>query len=377
MPPSMRRVVGRRGRPGAWMERVPAPRPQAGHARVRTLRVGVDGTDEALVRQGSVEPPPGRQALTLGHEVLGRVEQAPPGSDLREGDRVVALVRAGCGSCEPCRAGFADLCPTGEYAEHGIKGLDGFLRDLWTAPPERLVRVPPDLEDVAVLTEPLSIIVKAAQHARAVQRRMPWHAGNGGLRGRRALVAGTGSLGSLATLLLLHEGLEVWAYDRHTHDAYGSRLLSRAGATHVNAKEQRIDAVARDAGDFDVIIETTGVPDVWTTIHPTLAGNGVLVLLGVSPRDRAVETPLARLLTRTVLRNQAMLGSVNSNRLHFEEALHLLRAFQRRWADLPHALITHVYDAEHYEPALTYDDPDVVKKVVDWTQPSAETAAPA
>ena len=53
-------------------------------------------------------------------------------ADLQPGDLVVSTVRLPCTDpdCAPCRAGQYDFCMTGNYREHGIKGLDGFMTEL-------------------------------------------------------------------------------------------------------------------------------------------------------------------------------------------------------------------------------------------------------
>ncbi|WP_328610671.1 zinc-binding dehydrogenase [Amycolatopsis sp. NBC_00345] len=46
----------------------------------------------------------------LGHEMAGEVAEAPPGSRVRAGDRVVALCGYPCGRCVPCLAGYYAHC---------------------------------------------------------------------------------------------------------------------------------------------------------------------------------------------------------------------------------------------------------------------------
>lgn len=49
---------------------------------------------------------------SLGHEAAGEVIEAPPGSRVRPGDRVVALCGYPCGRCPACRAGSYAHCPS-------------------------------------------------------------------------------------------------------------------------------------------------------------------------------------------------------------------------------------------------------------------------
>ena len=50
------------------------PDPAAGEVLVRTLRVGVDGTDHEVIAGNHGEFPEGENHLVLGHEAVGVVE---------------------------------------------------------------------------------------------------------------------------------------------------------------------------------------------------------------------------------------------------------------------------------------------------------------
>src|ERR671939_1301182 len=77
----------------ARIDEVPDPPAQDGAVLVRTLAIGVCGTDDEIVSGAYGFAPPGRDRLILGHESLGRVEEAPPESGFRAGDLVVGIVR--------------------------------------------------------------------------------------------------------------------------------------------------------------------------------------------------------------------------------------------------------------------------------------------
>jgi len=336
---------------------------------VRTLLTGIDGTDEEILREAKADPPEGEAHLVLGHECLGEVVEAPEGAGLAPGDLVVPLVRHGCGGCERCHRGEADLCPTDDYREHGIKGLHGFMREYWTDTPEHLVKAPRGLGRVAVLTEPLSIVVKALEASRHIQQRIPWFEQEGGFRGKRALLAGTGSLGSLGAFLLVEAGMEVWAMDRTSDDAFGSRLLADLGVRHVNVKERSIHDVAREHGRFDLIIEATGVPKVVFDTVLTLEKNGIMCMLGVPAQRPAIQVEADDVMRQMVMGNQVLFGSVNSNRRHFEQALEALQRFRDRWGDRIDRVLTHTYAPEEHEEAFHADEADLVKKAIVWREP--------
>src|SRR5688500_3648490 len=118
-PARMRALTFRPSAPGsAALEDVPMPPPEQGSVLVRTLRVGVCGTDRELLAGEHGAPVPGRPRMVLGHESLGRVVEAPPESGFVAGDLVVGIVRrpdpVPCGCCA---AGEWDMCENGLYTE--------------------------------------------------------------------------------------------------------------------------------------------------------------------------------------------------------------------------------------------------------------------
>ncbi len=94
------------------------------------------------------------------------------------------------------------MCPTGDDSERGIKGMHGYMAGQYVERTENLITIPPWLEKVAVLLEPLSIVEKGIADAFRIQERLPW-------KPDRALVAGTGPVGLLATFVLRVHGHRV------------------------------------------------------------------------------------------------------------------------------------------------------------------------
>jgi threonine dehydrogenase-like Zn-dependent dehydrogenase len=360
-------IVLRRGEHAPRLARVETPPRKPSEALVRTLYTGVDGTDNEVLAGEHGAFPPGKDALVLGHECLGEVVEAPKDSGLAPGDHVVPLVRHGCGSCKEC-ARNADFCPNEGYREHGIKELDGFFRATWTDDARTLVKAPRGLGKLAVLTEPLSIVVKAVEEARRIQQRVPWFVEEGGFHGQRALMAGTGSLGTVGAFLLVSEGMEVWALDRDPDDAAPPTLLRELGVRHINTKKQDVKDVARHVGGFDLVIEGTGAPSVAWACVQTLAGNGCMAMLGVPAEKPPTPLPASDIMREMVLKNQVLFGSVNSGRRHFEEAMRRLAEFRSRWPEATSRIISHTFAPQDVQAAYDTKGPSVIKKVIDWTR---------
>ena len=189
---------------------VAEPAPDAADVVVEGRLVGVCGTDREL-RAGTYGwAPPGRDRLVIGHESLGVVLSAPHGASLSAGDLVAGIVRRPDPvPCMACAAGQFDFCRNGRYTEHGIKELDGFARERWTAPADAVVRLDPSLGDLGVLMEPTSVVAKGWDETTKIRSRARFPA-------RCALVTGAGPIGLLAAMVGVARGLDVDVLDQVT-----------------------------------------------------------------------------------------------------------------------------------------------------------------
>ncbi|MGI0054767.1 MAG: glucose 1-dehydrogenase [Thermoplasmata archaeon] len=335
----MRALVVHPPQPGGEVIDVPRPDLGPGDVRVGVIECGVCGTDHDIVAGKYGRPPKGSTQLILGHENLGSVLEVGSGvSGFQPGDLVVATVRRGCGQCRFCAVNRSDFCATGLYTERGIIGRDGYIADEYVERPEYLVPVPTALRPVAVLMEPLSVVEKAIETgAKVLDRREPTP-GHAPAVPPSALVTGTGAIGTLASLALAVRGFEVTAIDRHGEATPAARLLARAGVRHVDTS-----AGLGALGDarFDLVIEASGAISIDFQLADLLLPNGVLVLTGIPDASAPpISVAAGPLLRRMVLANQAMVGSVNANRTHFETGRGDLLAFEARWPGLASELIS-------------------------------------
>ncbi|MGZ4129737.1 MAG: glucose 1-dehydrogenase [Actinomycetota bacterium] len=332
---------GKKG--SAELTKVAEPAPGEGALVCETIAVGVDGTDAEIVDGLYGEAPAGRDRLILGHESLGRVLEAPAGSGYAVGDLLVAFVRRPDPEpCEACAAGEWDMCRNGRYTEHGIKGADGFLAERFRIEPERAVRADPILGRLAVLTEPTSVAAKAWEQAETIAARARWTP-------RRALVTGAGPLGLLATMLGVQRGLEMHVLDMMEDGPKPQRARELGAMYHAGS----IDDVT---GAFDLVIECTGFGPLVFHAMEHLAADGVMAVTGISPSRREAEVAVDALNKRLVLNNNAIVGSVNANRRHYEAAVRALAAADRAWLEL---LVTRWVPLDRWSEALERRDEDV------------------
>jgi len=322
--------------------------------RVRTLEVGVCGTDGELCAFHFGFPPARERYYILGHEAAGIVEEV--GADvggLRPGDLVVPSVRRPCpaGDCAACRSGNQDFCLTGRYTERGIFGAHGFATERFVEEERFLHRLPGELRWVAVLTEPLTIAEKGLRQYLAIQRRLPWlrDAEDGALlQGRRALVLGAGPVGLLGAMLLRLRGCEVWVYSREAASSPRAALAGTMGARYLPSGEVAVEALAEEMGGIDLVYEAAGSPALGLAVLEALSPTGVFVLTGATGGGHRLEIGADALLNRMVVRNLVLAGTVNSSHADFVAATGDLAAASRRWPALLPALITGRHPPEQF-----------------------------
>jgi glucose 1-dehydrogenase len=332
----------------ARLDEVAEPSSEEGELLVQTLAVGVCGTDLEISQGDYGWSPPGRERLVLGHESLGRVLEPPGGSGLAAGDLVVAIVRQPDPEpCASCAAGEWDMCRNGRYTEHGIKQLDGFMRERYRIDPSYVVKLDPALERAGVLLEPTSVVAKAWEHIERIAARAVWSP-------EVVLVTGAGPIGLLAALLGVQRGLEVHVLDRVTTGPKPG-LVADLGATYHTGT--LAEAVAR----ADVVVECTGVGELVLDAIDKIGPDGILCLTGVSSAGRRLTIDAGALNRELVLENEVVFGTVNANRRHYQAAAAALANADQGWLG---RLITRRVPLDRWSDALQRH-PDDVKAVID------------
>ncbi len=335
----------------AELVNLPDPPAEPGKLWVQGVALGVCGTDLEIVRGAYGWAPPSRERLILGHESLGRVIEAPEKSGFEPGDLVVGIVRRPDPvPCANCAVGEWDMCRNGLYTEHGIKQLDGFGAEQYHLDPAFAIKLDPKLNGTGVLLEPASILAKAWEHIEAIGRRAHWEP-------RSAVVIGAGPIGLLAALMSVQRGLETHVMDRVTEGPKPG-LVRDLGATYFTGPMKDV------CQEADVVIECTGVGQLVLDAMQCSAPGGIVCLTGVSSGGRQLSIDAGMLNRTMVLENEAVFGSVNANRRHYEAAAASLAKANRSWLE---RLVTRHVPLERWADALTRTPYDV-KPVIDLTR---------
>lgn len=334
------------------MRDVADPEAGDGEVLVDVIRVGIDGTDSDIARGEYGTAPQGSELLVIGHEALGRVERGA--GSLVPGTLVVASVRRPDG-CPNCTRGEADMCLWGTYKERGIVGLHGYCAERYAERPEYLFVIKPELAGPAVLLEPLTISEKGWRHLAAAQRRMTvWEP-------RRAVVLGAGTVGILAALVFRLRGLDVTVVDRRDKPERRD-LVTRIGATYAATSTTPLSEIAGNG--VDLAFEATGSAEVAFAAMNILGRNGALILASVTGGHRSLTVPADDVNQRLVLGNVLVVGTVNANRVDFEQGINDIAAAEQRWPGFMESLITRRVPLERAAETLAHD-PKQIKQVVE------------
>ena len=339
--------------------------------KMKVLQVGICGTDRDEATGGRATAPTGKSELIIGHEMFGRVVAV--GSDVKSvqvGEYGIFTVRRGCGKCIACANNRSDMCFTGDYTERGIKGVDGFQSEFVVDKDQYFIKIPDEIKDLGVLTEPMSIAAKAIDEALIIQqaRFKNFGSSENWLHGKKALVAGIGSIGLLAAFALRLRGAIVYGLDIVDESSLRPQLLKEIGGKYINGNEVDVTNLDDKLGQVDFIFEAAGIGKLQIQLIDALGINGIYVATGIPEGTRPVTVDGADLMRQLVLKNQVILGSVNASIDDYESAVTDLKGCKERWPEAIGQLITERISYTDFLQALHDHRNDEIKVVIEWTQ---------
>jgi alcohol dehydrogenase, propanol-preferring len=286
------------------LEDVPTPTPAAGEVLVRVTAAGICHT-ELHFESGLLDL--GVAPLTLGHEIVGRVERVGPGvAAERVGERVLVYYYAGCGLCARCLAGDENLCDA-LRAEYGFV-TDGGFAEYVRAPARNAVPLPASVSDAAAA--PIGCGVTTALHAARLA--------DVGL-GDWVVVYGIGAVGFGLVQVARLRGARVIAVGRTPAKLERARAL---GAEHVvRAEEEDVPRRVREltgGRGADVVFELVATRATMAASLAALAKRGRLVFVGYS-EDALQVHPI-----QLVVGEQIVTASVGNTLAELREAVELV-----------------------------------------------------
>jgi alcohol dehydrogenase, propanol-preferring len=286
------------------LEEVDRRDPEAGEVLVRVAASGMCHS-ELHFKSGLLDL--GVAPVTMGHEVVGRIEAVGEGvSPGRVDQRVIVYYYRGCLECAYCRVGDEHLCPN-LRAEYGFIS-DGGYAEYVTVPARNAVPLPDTIPDIEAA--PIGCGVTTAVHAAKLAKPE---------LGEWVVVYGVGGVGFGLVQLARAIGARTIAVGRSA--AKLDKALELGAEVAVNASEEaaaeRIREITGGAG-ADVVYECVGTEESMKEASAALGRRGGLVFIGYSLDSFSVH-PI-----QLVVFEQKVMGSVGATLNDLYEAVDLV-----------------------------------------------------
>lgn len=249
------------------VEDVPVPKPCKGEVLIKTMVVGVCGSDlEVYEGKFKHAKPP----MILGHEGGGIIEELGTGvTGISRGSRVVVECVLHCGTCEFCRKKRYGLCESGKII--GLIGADGEYAEYFVAPAENCYPLPEQIDwSEAAMTDTLA----GPQHGlKGIEIN----------QGDTAAVFGAGPAGLLFCALIKERGASsVYIVDIQEHRLQLGLQFGADLTIHAQ-REESVQIIRDSTGGrgVDVVVEAAGSQKALSEGMQVLRKGGYLLLYGV------------------------------------------------------------------------------------------------
>jgi L-idonate 5-dehydrogenase len=258
-----------------------------GMVRIRFGAGGICGSDMHYYRHARTGDFVVTSPLVLGHEIAGEViEISGSAPGLKTGDRVAVNPSRWCGHCAPCREGRLNLCENIFFMGSASKTphMQGGFSSLFDAIPAQCVRIPDHVSyQAAALAEPLAVCLHAVARA-------------GDIRGKRAVLFGSGPIGLLTMLAARRAGIaEATVVDIA---AAPLAFATRLGADHV-VDISKGDEVLKTVAPYDVAFEVSGTAAGLASAIGAVRRGGIVVQIGNLPGGQ-IPTPANAVMAKEI-----------------------------------------------------------------------------
>lgn len=283
---------------------VPVPAIGPADALILVSRTGICGTDLHIFNGHYAAD---RLPLIPGHEFCGTIAALGAAvTHLAEGQRVVADINIGCGTCYWCRRNEILNCPT--MTQVGI-GRDGAFAEYVSVPARLLIPAPDAVPDaVLALTEPVACVVRAARKSKVSF-------------GQSVVILGAGPIGNLHVQMMRLVGAAPIIVADLSEDRCRMALQAGADAAISDPGALREKVLAMTAGrGADLVIESVGSPRLYATAQTLIRKGGHIAFFGLTGPGETLPVDILR----TVLEENSLKGSVAGMGEDMHDALTLL-----------------------------------------------------
>ncbi|RDV10432.1 L-idonate 5-dehydrogenase [Arthrobacter sp. RT-1] len=282
------------GKGDVRLQELAEPTPSPHEAVVAVAYGGVCGSDLHYWQHGAAGESILRAPMLLGHEVVGTVAvAAADGSGPKAGTPVAVHPANPAPGAERYPADRPNLSPGCTYLGSAARfpHTDGAFARNVALSTSMLRPLPAGLPlERAAVAEPAAVAWHAVARA-------------GEVRGKRALVVGSGPIGALAVAVLRRAGAaEIIAVDIHDKPL---GIAAALGATKTVKAPSAEEAALFDA---DVVIESSGSHHGLATAVLGATRGGRVVMVGLLPTG-----PQPALISRAIVRELELVGSFRFN----------------------------------------------------------------
>jgi threonine dehydrogenase-like Zn-dependent dehydrogenase len=183
------------------------------------------------------------------------------------------------------------------------------------------------------------------------------------------LVLGAGSLGILATALLRLAEVFTFVADIVSDDSPKAHLVEQMGANYVDARGKKpneiVDFCCGLSGRLDIVFEASGAAATAVELVNYMSRSSIYVMTVIPREELLIQVDAAQFVRQIVRYNQVLVGSVNSNRSHFEAALKDMPEINSRFGGLLEKMITNRFKLEDYERIFHSVGKDHIKTVIE------------
>lgn len=298
---------------------------------IKVQRIGICGSDAHLY-YGSYSGPHSYPIL-FGHEWSGKVEKTGKNvSEFKKGDIVTGDCSRYCNNCENCLED-KNLCTSIE--KFGIT-IDGASAEYIVRNQKYLYKRTQNVpEKLLCLCEPIAVAAHLIAKIKKVEPN---------LKNKKILVMGGGAIG-LSSGMLLKDLEKVEDIDLYDISSYRNNIAKQAGLNIPqieDLKENTSDGYASmyASAKYDIIIETTGNADVFSSSFNLLKPNGILGCVGMIPK---VEIPQKLIVTKSLI----IVGSIGGTG-NFDTAMQFIAKYPHK----AEKLISHCFSIDQADKAF-------------------------
>jgi len=310
---------------------VEKPIPRSDEVLIRVRRIGVCGSDVHVFHG---QHPYTDYPVVQGHEVSGTIaELGEEVTGFEVGEKVTFTPQVTCGHCYPCLHGMYHICESLKVM--GFQ-TDGAAQAFFPVDAEKVLKVPDHVSlDQAAMVEPVAVAVHALSRG-------------GGVRGKKVLVLGAGTIGNLVGQVAKALGARaVMITDVNAYRLDKARACGLDFA--VNPHEEHLEeGILSNFGPdrADLMLECVGVQETITQAIELARKGTTIVVVGVFGEKPRVDLGLVQ------DHELSLVGTLMYQKRDFEQAIELMAGGELNLDEM----ITHHVAFEDYREAYRIID---------------------